>query len=207
MSSRSASPVGVDPDSGRTVQRSFWFHGALEDAEERRSELAKQFAEYRAVRRAAPFLTVGELLERWMAAHHDWRPFSWSSARSNVKALTADPIAERRVSSLRPDVVRQAMARWKEVGASVSVVSGRFRVLRSSVGWAQSESIIDRNPIGDMRGPPRPGTRMHVPVGDLATLIESSETLVEKAGAALNGTRRGHCTRSTRRNRFNCWSG
>ena len=51
--------VGVDPVSGRTVQRSFWFHGALEDAEERRRELAAQFAEYRAVRRAAPFLTVG----------------------------------------------------------------------------------------------------------------------------------------------------
>jgi hypothetical protein len=67
--------VGVDPVSGRTVQRSFWFHGALEDAEERRSELASQFAEYRAVRRAAPFLTVGELLERWMAAHHDWAAF------------------------------------------------------------------------------------------------------------------------------------
>ena len=81
--------VGVDPVSGRTVQRSFWFHGALEDAEERRSELAKQFAEYRGVRRAASFLTVGELLERWMAAHHDWRPSTWSSARSNVKALTA----------------------------------------------------------------------------------------------------------------------
>jgi hypothetical protein len=139
-----------------TVQRSFWFHGSSEDAEERRSELATQFAEYRAVRRAAPFLTVGELFERWLAAHHDWRPSTWSSARSNVKALTADPIADRRVSSLRPEVVRQAMARWKEMGASVSVVSGRFRVLRSSVGWAQSESIIDGNPIRDMRGPPVP---------------------------------------------------
>jgi integrase len=180
--------VGVDPVSGRTVQRSFWFHGALEDAEERRSELAKQFAEYRAVGRAAPFLTVGELLERWMAAHHDWRPSTWSSARSNVKALTVDPIAERRVPSLRPEVVRQAMARWKETGASVSVVSGRFRVLRSSVGWAQSESTIERNPIRDMRGPPRPGTRMHVPVGDVATLIELSETLVEKAEATLDGS-------------------
>jgi hypothetical protein len=43
--------VGVDPVSGRTVQRSFWFHGALEDAEERRRELAAQFAEYRSIRR------------------------------------------------------------------------------------------------------------------------------------------------------------
>jgi len=180
--------VGIDPVSGRTVQRSFWFHGALEDAEERRSELAAEFAEYRAVRRAAPFLAVGELLERWMAAHHDWRPSTWSSARSIVKALTADAIADRRVSSLRPESIRQAMARWMEAGASVSVVSGRFQVLRSSIGWAQSESIIERNPIRDMRGPPRLGTRMHVPVGDVATLMEMAEKLAERAAGALDGT-------------------
>jgi integrase len=81
-----------------------------------------------------------------------------------------------------------AMARWKETGASVSVVSGRFRVLRSAVGWAQSESIIDGNPLRDMRGPPRPGTRMHVPVADVSALIEISERWVEKAEAALDGS-------------------
>lgn len=91
------------------------------------------------------------------------------------------------MSTLRPGVVRHAMTGWKEAGATVSVVSGRFRVLRSSLGWAQAESIIDRNPIRDMRGPPRPGTRMHVPVGDVATLIEVAEQLTEKAEAALDG--------------------
>jgi hypothetical protein len=75
-------------------------------------------------------LTVGDLLERWLAAHHDWRPSTWRSARSNVKVLFTDPIAQRRVSSLRLEVVREAIARWKEAGAGISVVSGRFRVLR-----------------------------------------------------------------------------
>ncbi len=84
----------------------------LPATEERRRELAAQFAEYRSILRAAPFLTVGELLERWLAAQHDWRPSTWSSARSNVKALTG-PIAGRRVSSLRPEAVREAMARWR----------------------------------------------------------------------------------------------
>ena len=37
--------VGVDLVSGRTIQRSFWFHGTPEEAEERRSALASQFAE------------------------------------------------------------------------------------------------------------------------------------------------------------------
>ena len=80
------------------------------------------------------------------------------------------------------------MARWREAGAGVSVVSGRFRVLRSAVGWAQSESIIDRNPIRDMRGPPRPGTRMHVPEQDVLALLRMSEVLVEKAEAAFDGS-------------------
>jgi integrase len=180
--------VGVDPVSGRTVQRSFWFHGAVEDAEERRRELAAQFAEYRSIRRAAPFLTVGELLERWLCAQHEWRPSTWVGVRSNVKALSADPIARGRVATLRPEVVRVTMARWREAGAGVSVVSGRFRVLRSAVGWAQSESIIDRNPLRDMRGPPRPGTRMHVPEQDVLALLHMSEMLVEKAEAAFDGT-------------------
>jgi hypothetical protein len=75
--------IGVDPVSGRTVQRSFWYHGTQQEAEGRRSWLAAEFATYRAVRRAAPLLSVGDLLEPWLAAHHDWRPSTWSSARSS----------------------------------------------------------------------------------------------------------------------------
>jgi len=143
--------VGVDPVSGRTVQRSFAFHGGAEEAELRRKELMAEWAERRAVRRAAPFLTVGELLERWLAAHHDWRPATWISARSNAKALCADGLAARRVSTLKPEHVRAAMAVWSTAGASVAVISGRFRVLRSAVGWAHVEPIIDVNPLSGMR--------------------------------------------------------
>ncbi|HMK62876.1 MAG TPA: hypothetical protein VK386_04585, partial [Acidimicrobiales bacterium] len=75
--------VGVDPVSGRTVQRSFAFHGDAEQAEVRRQELGEEWAERRVIRRAAPFLTVGELLERWLEAHHDWRPATQISAGSN----------------------------------------------------------------------------------------------------------------------------
>ena len=55
--------VGVDPVSGRTVQRSFWFHGALEDAEERRRELAAQFADKKA--KYAGFVTRMLTLAGW----------------------------------------------------------------------------------------------------------------------------------------------
>ena len=101
-----------------------------------RKELAAEWAERRAVRRAARFLSVGEMLERWLSARHDWRPARWISARSNAKALRADGLAARWVSTLRPEHVWAAMAAWSAAGASVAAFSGRFRVLRSAVGWA-----------------------------------------------------------------------
>jgi hypothetical protein len=62
--------VGVDPVSGRTAQRSFVFRSDVGQAEARRHELAAKWAERRAIRRPAPFLTLGDLLERWLCAHH-----------------------------------------------------------------------------------------------------------------------------------------
>ncbi len=173
--------VGVDPVSGRTVQRSFAFHGGAEDAELRRKELAGEWAERRGVRPAAPFLSVGDLLERWLAAHHDWRPATWIGARSNVKALSADPLAVRRVSTLKPEHVRTAMAAWSSAGTSVAVVSGRFRVLRSAIGWAHVERIIDVNPLSGMRGPQRPGTRLHLSTDEVLRLLEAADALVASA--------------------------
>ena len=174
--------VGVDPVSGRTVQRSFSFHGSAEDAELRRKELAAEWAERRAIRRAAPFLTAGELLERWLSAHHNWRPATWISARSNVKALCADPLALRRVSTLKPEHVRAAMASWSARGATVAVVSGRFRVLRSAIGWAHVERIIDVNPLSGMRGPTRPGTRLHLSTEEVLRLLTTADELVATVG-------------------------
>lgn len=175
--------VGVDPVSGRTVQRSFSFHGCAEEAQLRRKELAAEWAERRAIRRTAPFLTVGELLERWLGAHHDWRPATWIGARSNVKALTltADPLAGRRVSTLKPEHLRAAMAAWSASGASVAVVSGRFRVLRSALGWAHVERIIDVSPLSGVRGPARPGTRLHLSREEILRLLEAAEALVVAA--------------------------
>ena len=170
--------VGIDPVLGRTVQRSFAFHGGVEDAELRRKELAGEWAERRVNRRTAPFLTVGELLERWLCAHHDWRPATWIGARSNVKALSADPLAVRGVSTLKPEHVRAAMAAWSSAGASVAVVSGRFRVLRSAIGWAHVERIIDVNPLSGMRGPMRPGTRLHLSREEILRLLDAAEALV-----------------------------
>ena len=182
--------VGLDPVSGRTVQRSFSFRGDVEDAELRRKELAAEWAERRAIRRAAPFLTVGDLLARWLCAQHDWRPATWIGARSNVEALRMDPLAVRRVWTLKPEHVRAAMAAWSSAGASVAVVSGRFRVLRSAIGWAHVERVIDVNPLSGMRGPQRPGTRLHLSTEELLRLLTAADALV--AAASPEDAQRRH---------------
>lgn len=65
--------VGTDPVSGRSISRSTTVHGELADAHRRRDELAAQAAALRATQQT-PLRTVGELLERWLAAEHDGKP-------------------------------------------------------------------------------------------------------------------------------------
>ncbi|MHB8438217.1 MAG: hypothetical protein ACYDD4_03535 [Acidimicrobiales bacterium] len=180
--------VGADPVSGRTVQRSFLFYGGAEEATLGRQELAHEWVERRAIRRSAPSLTVGELLDRWIGAHHDWRPATWIGARSNVRALRADRLAQRRVTMLTPDLVHAAMASWVTAGASVAVVSGRFRVLRSALGWAHVERIVDINPLAGMRGPTRPGTRLHLTHDEVVRLLTTSERLAAEAAGGAEET-------------------
>ena len=73
------------------------------------------------------------------------------------------------------------MAAWSSAGASVAVVSGRFRVLRSAIGWAHVERVIDVNPLSGMRGPQRPGTRLHLSTDEVLRLLEAADALVASA--------------------------
>lgn len=51
-----------------------------------------------------------------------------------------------RVVSLTPRQLRATFARWSTAGATQIVVGGRFRALRSAIGWAYDERIIDHPP-------------------------------------------------------------
>lgn len=149
--------AGIDPVTGRTMQRSVTFHGNAADADGYRADLAAEYAARRSVARAAPMLTVAELLERWLIADHPWKPSTMVGYRSNARHLSADhPLARTRVVSLTPHDIRRAFERWTTAGATSSVVAGRFRVLRSAIGWAYDERVIDHHPIRTMKGPPRP---------------------------------------------------
>lgn len=170
------------------MQRSFTFRGDRPAAEVWCRELAEEYAQRRAAHREAPFLTVADLLGRWIAAEHDWKPSTVSGYRSNIRGLGRDDVLNsHRVVSVTPSVVRQAMARWGAEGAGPSVVGGRFRTLRSAIGWAHEEGIIDRHPLASMRGPSRGEPRRHVATDAIRLLLRTAEEQVEKALADDSG--------------------
>jgi integrase len=182
--------VGVDPVTGRSVQRSVRFEGSAADSETYRTELAEEYAIRRAVARAAPFLTVAGLLERWLLADHPWKPSTAVGYRSNARHLSNDShLANVRVVSLTPVQLRATFARWSASGATLSVIGGRFRALRAAVGWAYDERIIDFHPIRHMRGPGRVEPRRPLREGDVRALLWAAERAVLTAIAADDGKR------------------
>ena len=180
--------VGADPVTGRTLQRSVTFRGSAADADGYRGQLAEEYARRRAVTRAAPLLTVAELVERWLLADHPWKPSTVVGYRSNGRFLATDTyLARQRVVSITPALLRAAFARWSAAGASQSVIGGRFRALRSAVSWAYDERIIDIHPIRNMRGPGRAEPRRPLRDDDVRALLWAAETAVIAAIAADDG--------------------
>ena len=182
--------VATDPLTGRAIQRSFTFRGERADAEARCGELADAYADRRTLIQAAPFITVGEVLARWLEADHDWRPSTWAGYRSTVKALVAEPIAATAVARLTPEVARAVLGQWRQAGVTDAVLAGRFRALRAALGWAAGHELVDRNPLAGMRGPPQPAPRMHVPLSDVVVLLGQAEVELGKARADIDGGRR-----------------
>lgn len=175
--------AGSDPVTGRTLQRSVTFYGTGPDAEAYRVELAAEYAARRSVAQAAPMLTVGELLGRWLQADQAWKPSTRVGYVSNVKHLRTDPLAGARVVSLTPRQVRAAMARWEAAGGSPAVIGGRFRVLRASVSWAYDERIIDVHPLRAMRGPARVEPRQPLDDTEVQALLSAAECSLLQAVA------------------------
>jgi hypothetical protein len=82
--------VGRDPVTGRVIQRSVTFYGSAAEVEHYRAEIATEYARRRGAVRAAPMLTIGELLERWLAADHPRRVTTSDGYRSNASYRAAD---------------------------------------------------------------------------------------------------------------------
>src|SRR6188472_314215 len=153
--------VGFDPAHGHSVQRSFTVHGDEAWARRRRCELVEDFGVDRVGSSDIPGLNVAELLTRFIAGAHLWKPATYASHRHVVDGLVADPLARRPVLTLTAGTVRAAVVRWQSCGMSVATVSARWLVLRSAISWAATEGLLRSNPLVGVRGPPRPPPRLH----------------------------------------------
>ncbi|KDA42828.1 hypothetical protein CEDDRAFT_04150 [Frankia sp. CeD] len=76
-------------------------------------------------------MTVGELLEGFLAAPHHWRPATLASHRNVIHHLLADRLTRRRLAALAAGYVRVTIRRWRQEGLSVPTMSARWLILRS----------------------------------------------------------------------------
>lgn len=125
--------VGVDPVSGRSISRSVTVVGELADARWRQQELAAQAAALRDTQQP-PLRTVGELLERWLTAEHDWKAATWRGYRLACRRLRRDPLARRAPASVTPPVLRAVMRAWADAGVPTTTISLHVRTLRAAFG-------------------------------------------------------------------------
>ncbi|HEY8822044.1 MAG TPA: tyrosine-type recombinase/integrase [Dermatophilaceae bacterium] len=170
--------LGADPISGHCRQRSVTVRGDSAEAAEQLARWAAVATLVRVARRADPAVSLARLLETWLGTDHGWRPSTVAGYRSVVGFLVADPLGRRRASTLTPALVRLACTGWLRGGAGEATVWARVRVLRSALGWAYTERILDSCPLDVMRGPPQPRTRSHVPVEQVVALLGYAEGAV-----------------------------
>ena len=171
--------LGPDLVSGRSRYRSVTIHGDRAAADAARARWAAKAELVRSTGRSRPGVTVGRLLSEWLVADHDWKPSTVSGYRSVVKFLTGDRIAARRAVDLTPKVMTALCAGWRTLGCPEPTVSGRVRVLRSALGWAHLEGILDVFPLDGMHGPPHAGVRLHVPVDQVRAILDCARSQVD----------------------------
>jgi hypothetical protein len=200
--------VGNDPLTGRSVQCSFTVHGSEADVAERRRELVAMFGVARsALYCSAASWTLVELLERFIAADHGWKPATHSSHASVVRFLAGDAIGGVHVSALGPRSVEGHMGRWRAEGASEATVFARWSVLHSALSWATRQELPREHPMRGTRKPKRPEPRTHLLPGEIAALVRATQLPSRRRRRVSRLTRRvagvvGSCSW---RSRTGCW--
>jgi integrase len=163
--------VGPDPVSGHSRYRSLTVHGDRETAQAARERWAAQAELVRSSGRSRPGITLAALLREWLCADHGWRPSTVVGYRSVARFLTQDPVGKRRAVDLTPKVLAAACADWRSQEWPDPTVWARIRVLRSALGWAYAERIVDLHPLDGMRSPPHAAVRMHAPVDQVRAIL------------------------------------
>ena len=82
--------------------------------------------------------------------------------------------------------VAEASRSWRAADASDATVWARLRVLRSAVGWAWGQHIIDIHPLEAMPSTPHVRTRMHAPVDQVRHILDHAEERAAQARACAD---------------------
>ncbi|MCP2182204.1 tyrosine-type recombinase/integrase [Prauserella alba] len=178
--------TGIDPSSGRSVQRSFTHHGDAASAQSRQQELVELHGAR--VAQAPPesaAMTVQELLDAFLAAPHRWSATTWRSHRGQAALLRADRIRRARLDRMSAMTVERAIERWAREGVTASNLCGRFATLHAAISWAVKNRLLIDDPLAGVRGPRRPLPRLHLRPGEVRRLILTADERVEKADARL----------------------
>jgi hypothetical protein len=178
--------VGFDPAHARSIQRSFTVYGDAALAGKARQELMAEYGAARSdVRCTASAVTVGELLESYLGSAQLWKPATVASHHRVVSTLAGDPLCRCLLQALTPAVMRAAICRWRDEGASVPKVSARWLLLRAAVSWAVAEGLLRLNPLAGMRSPPRPQPRRHHSLDEVRRLLAAAVDAVTSAENAF----------------------
>jgi integrase len=125
--------------------------------------------------------TVGELLDRFIAADHVWRPATRASHTSVVRFLVGDALGAMMVTSLGAASMQARVMAWRAAGASDALVFGRWSVLHSALSWAVRMEVLRTHPLKGMRKPKRPEPRKHLLPGEIAALLRATHDAVVEA--------------------------
>lgn len=180
--------LGPDPVSGRSRVRSITVHGDQEMALAAQIRWAAEAGVIRLRRHAWPGMTVAELLTEWLAADHGWRPSTLVGYRSAAKHVAYDVLGTRRVAALSPAVLRAACQIWRGRGWKDPTIWARVRMLRSAVGWAYCERIVEVDPLDGMRNLPHAAVRLRASVDQVREILHYAQLDLEVARFGVDGT-------------------
>lgn len=186
---------GRDPHTGNPVQVTRTFRGTEPAA---RKELAKLVTEVDARVIEPNRVTVGQLLDRWLAhieAIDKARPKTIYEYKRKIEGRIRPAFGDIRLDKLRADTIDTWYQRWLAEGLSPSTVAIYHSILHAACRQGVKWDWVDRAPTDKATAPKPRSPQMKVPTPEqVSALVRAADDpvlAVALALAALTGGRRG----------------
>jgi integrase len=189
--------AGRDPLTDNPIQVQTTFRGTETAA---RKALAKLVTEVEEGKFDKTKVTVGEMLDRWLAhveAIGKARPKTVYEYRRKIDGRIRPALGDLRLTRLEPDTLDAWYQRWLSEGLSPSTVHIYHAILSAACRQAVKWGWLDRAPTDRATAPTPRSPSMKVPTPEqLSTIMDSADAsdpvmAAAIALAALTGARRG----------------